>query len=523
MRPSLVFVCLLLLSFGARSQHDDVSSPDEPSSSDPMADSVELNAADATTGEPGEGPSASGNEEAPASSGPEQPSKDRRTEALEERLVTLEQRLDGVEDENERLKRRLEKTRRDRLEVPHLTFLDGVRVRLRGYGDVGAFYAFGDGVAYVRDSGKRASGQIESFPWLVYPDRKMPDAAAVPWVFFGDPWANPVNSQGDSADLGLDRTAIPRFDPIASGGGFSFLVNMVNAGFVASIGDDLLFELGVNLEPRQGVLGSPGDVLDIDLAYLDWAPFEGVDLHLFAGKFESTFGREYRFRQAPDRVGITPSIISRYTVGNPTGVKARGSLFDGAFTYNVALTNGGMMTEKFAHFHNEIDKNSVPTASARVSLVSELELVLPLFFELGVSGLAGSQDLQPDASLINWQVGVDARLSAGDLTLTGEYLRGVVPGGGVVGAPSLDFEGAYLESSYLIFAWLTAVGRLDYRRALLFAMPNLYITDVARASLGARFDLTWNMVAKVEYLRVQELTGPEINDDILTSSFLFRF
>src|SRR5207247_298577 len=125
-----------------------------------------------------------------------------------------------LEEEVARLKAEQQKTNAKLAAgTSHLTFLDELKVRLTGYSDIGLFKATGDGVAYVRDFG----GQM--FP-----------GEAAPWVFWGDPWSNMINSQGDSADLGLDRTVIPRFDPIQSHGHLSFIINTVDIGFVATLG-----------------------------------------------------------------------------------------------------------------------------------------------------------------------------------------------------------------------------------------------------------------------------------------------
>ena len=386
----------------------------------------------------------------------------------------------------------------------HLTLMDGVHLRFTGYLDAGFFGAQGDGTAYVRDVGK-----------AVHPEY----AATVPWVFMGDPWGNPVNSQGDSADLGLDRTNIARFDPIQSRGKPSFLVNMMNLGVAASVGKELFFETSLNFEPRQGNLGSPGDQLDIDLAYVEYVPFQSLDLHLFAGKFESSFGIEYRNRKAPDRFGVSPSLISRYTVGTPTGLKVRAGLFNSRLTLNVALTNGGTMTEQFAHFYNEVDSNSGKTVSARISYL----LPLPVTAEIGFSGEIGAQDEQPSNTLTQWLLGADLRVAAGDFTFRGEILRGHADGGGVDQAPRLHVTGWYGEGQYQILPWLGVLARVDRRKADLMALPNLYLTDLMRVTAGLRFDISWNFVAKLEYLHLMEVTGPELKDDVFTSSVLFKF
>ena len=134
----------------------------------------------------------------------------------------LEERLEKLEAENEELRAALTSPR----PAPsHLT-IGELKLRFTGYLDVGVFKAFGDGVSYVFDNGKKLRPQF----------------ADVPWVFVGDPWANAINAQGESADLGLDRTNIPRFDPIRSGGRPSFIINTANLGLVGSLGQDFLFE-----------------------------------------------------------------------------------------------------------------------------------------------------------------------------------------------------------------------------------------------------------------------------------------
>jgi hypothetical protein len=418
------------------------------------------------------------------------------------RFQALEERIARVEDENRELRRVVSRSR----SAASLSIADGVQLRLGGYLDVGAFKAFGDGVAYVRDAGHL----------------RHPELADFPWVFLGDPWSNPVNAQGDSADLGLDRTNIARFDPIRSGGKLSFIANMVNLNLAASLGDHFFMESSINFEPRQGNLGSPGDVFDVDLAYIEFKPWPAkLDLHIFAGKFESTFGIEYRNRKAPDRFNVTPSIISRYTVGTPTGLKVRGSFLDGLITYNVALTNGAMSTERFSHFYNEIDRNSFKTISGRVSIGRKLKSA-PIDFDIGASGIFGAQDLAGRENLFQWQVGADLRLAVRDLTIRAEYLHSVANERHVAGIPWLHANGAYAEAQYQIFTWLGAFVRVDWRGAQLFTPPNLYLTDTLRVTAALRVDINFNLMVKLEYLRVQELSGPEIDDDVVSASAVFR-
>jgi hypothetical protein len=392
--------------------------------------------------------------------------------------------------------------------VGNLTRMDGAKVRLAGYLDVGFFDAMGDGVSYARDSGKRL----------------FPKHADVPWVFWGDPWANAVNSQGDSADLGLDRTNIARWDPIASGGAPSFLVNMVNQSVLVTYKRSLLLETSVNFEPRDGNdldrIGAPGDVMDVDLAYAEWIPFEKVNLHLFAGKSDPTFGIEYRGRKASDRFGVTPSLISRYTMQPQTGIKVRGGLFRDFFIYNFALSNGQASTERFGHFYNEIDDNAGKTGSGRLALV----LPLPVFLEIGGSGMLGAQDDQPDDNVMHEQLGADVKLRAGDFTFEGEWLFfSRAAGGGSAEAPAIDAKGWYAQARYLVVPGIGVYGRVDRRTAELYASPNLYLSDTLRFTGGVRLDITFNVLVKAEYLHIREVEQPELDNDVFTSSLVLRY
>lgn len=413
--------------------------------------------------------------------------------------------MERLEQENRALKEGQARLLSPRLlPVAALSIADGVKLRFNGYVDFGFFKPMGDGVAYVRDVGHQVHPELSNYPW----------------VFLGDPWANPVNSQGDSADLGLDRTNIARYDPIHSHGKASFIVNTVNLTMAASLGEHLFAEASLNFEPRQGNLGTSGDAFDVDLAYLEWKPKTDLDLHIFAGKFESTFGIEYRRRKAPDRFGITPSLISRYTVGTPTGLKIRGSLLKGLISYNFAVTNGSMSTEKFAHFFQETAQNEFKTLSGRLSIGRKLG---PVDIEVGGSGMFGAQALQPADNIYHWQAGVDLRLEVADFSLRAEWLKSHADGGGILNAPFLDAQGAYGEATYQFLSWLGVLARVDWRQARLYAAPNLYVSNDLRVTAGVRFDIHFNVIAKLEYIRVQELDGPEIDDDVFTSSIIFRF
>jgi hypothetical protein len=106
----------------------------------------------------------------------------------------------------------------------------------------------------------------------------------------------------------------------------------------------------VNFIPRTGTDFAIGDFMEVDLAQLEWLPTRSGRTSIFFGKFDSVVGIEYRDRKAVQRFGITPSLIARYTVGTPLGIKARTKLGESEWLIlAAAITNGSSTTEQF-HF-----------------------------------------------------------------------------------------------------------------------------------------------------------------------------
>ena len=365
-----------------------------------------------------------------------------------------------------------------------LQVMDNVLVVLNGYVDIGFFDAAGDGVAYDRDAGLRLN------------DRP------APWMYHGDPWANAVNSQGDSADLGLDRTNVDRTDRVASAGQPTFLVNTWHPGIALFAGRKLQVRGELDIEPRRGDLGDVADSVSLDFAHLDWRPFDRNDLHVYVGQVESTFGIEYRDRHAPDRFGITPSAIARYTTGTPVGIKVRGSVRRIVW-YSAAVTSGSTVNQRFGHFFDE------QTGSARVAARAEGSARV----ELGISGSAGL--------LGSRQVGIDLQIDGAGLEVRTEALiTDLTDGQG----DWLRARGGYIEVAYHAFNWAGPLVRVDRRDAELVTGPNYYDSDTLRWTTGFRFDMTYNAIAKVEYVYIDELgQGAEIDDNVFTTSLVFRY
>ncbi|MCB9674807.1 MAG: hypothetical protein H6737_06795 [Alphaproteobacteria bacterium] len=386
--------------------------------------------------------------------------------------------------------------------------LGGFALQQEGYLDVGWFDAQGDGVSYEWDVRNRVLGEGPNGAFT-----------EVPRAYFGDPWANMVNSQGSSADLGLGRTGLPRFDPIQSHGNPTFLVNRFHHEIAVDQGEQLGVRAGLNVEPRSGFLGSPGDVIAVDTAYVVWRPMRDSDLKLYAGRLESGFGREYRYRHASARMGITPSIVARYLIGLQTGLRVRGT-YRRWLGYSVAVTNGSSTTEEFGHLNNDLDVNGIPTGTVRVGALMRR----PVRLEVGASGQVGPQDGQPDPGVIGWQVGVDGRLDAGRLTVEVEGVISHQPGDGSPKSERLDARGGYVTVEVRPIVQLGVYGRVDWRDADLVAWPNLYVSNVLRLTGGAHVDLSRAIAVKAEYLHLAELmAGTSIRDDVLTTSLVFRY
>jgi hypothetical protein len=357
------------------------------------------------------------------------------------------------------------------------------------------------------------------------------------WVFLGDILSTAVNSRGEAADLGT-FAGIDRFDSVNSNGAPGFIINEVNLTMNAALSSTALATASVNFIPRSGHDFSIGDFIEVDLAQLEWLPFQSGKTSIFVGKFDSVIGIEYRERKASQRFGITPSLIARYTTGTPIGLKVRSKFFDGdRVVVAGALTNGSSGTEQF-HFYDEVDSNAGKTASGRLAVKP-----LPgLDLEIGASGEYGSQDHALDSLGKLWFWGVDLLGHIGPVDIKAQYLRGHGDGEDPnrVYDPlhrpyGLDLKnGGYLELDWMVTPILGIYGRGDLRDALVWlgnpdsatntGSDRLYITKSWRATGGVRAVINEHIVLKAEYLHNGEYGRiPQIANDVFTSSLLLLY
>lgn len=461
-----------------------------------------------------------------------------RLEALEQKNADLTQRLADLE-------RRLD-----------IVANPPSAVRLTGYIDAGFFAFFrGNGSGITNYLAPPSDDRIQRFPAFFGPcgfgaDMKTPapcprlqgsgpfqsQAFQNRWRFLGDPLATAINSQGQPADTrsqdlpGQSSLAVP-YDYIQSAGRPSFIINEVNLTPIAKLGAGFQAVASVSLFPRSASVsfgdkqdgGSVqpagpthlGDYLGVDLAFLEWATTFSQGRHqlsVFAGRFDPNIGIEYRVRKSPDRFGVTPSLLCRYSCGTPIGVKVRGRFFDEWLSVAVAVHNGSSYQENF-RFSEQTDKKYMKTLSGRIALhapvLGGVEIGLSGEYGGEVDGFydVGQKELDPFVS--QWTVDVDAHLEYRGLEARFEYLKSNADG--FIGSidkpalPRLAVQGAYLELSYRLLNWLGLMVRWDVRDAVHvdYAVPFAYDALLWRIAAAARFDINENIAFKAEYVHVQ--------------------
>jgi hypothetical protein len=443
-----------------------------------------------------------------------------------------EQRLRAVEAENKRLREDLDELKDDHKDLrDKVQTLLPLTTRISGFIDFGAFYVSGNG----------GSGIQPDFGNAHFPEYAGPNGVPDKWVFMGDPLGPTINARGDVADTDGSRAVL--FDPVHNGGKPSFLVNSIDLAIFEGVGDNLTINGAVDFLPRSfspstdlSVHGNYGDYLDVRLAYAEYiVPVKTFDLSLYAGKFDSVLGIEYRSQDAASRLTVTPSLICRYTCGYPLGLKARAKFFDEKLVVNAAVTNDSSFVTNFP-FYTETSNTNMKTGSARVST----KLPVGAGLEIGVSAAFGAQagysvggtSLQTNDDVHQYQYGADVSLDWHDLLISGEFVKGEAEGAANPGdlpcalAPCLSFTGAYGLVGYRLFNWLTPYARVDGRDAVhRNGASFVYITSEMRTTGGLHFELGTNVILKAEYTHTFELgrVPQSVGNDVATSSLVLKY
>lgn len=445
------------------------------------------------------------------------------TEPAAPSTADVERRLRALEEENRKLHDEIVQMKDDnKFTQEQVKQLVPLTTRFSGFLDVGFFYVQGNG------SGIRPDTNYQHFP------EYNTGATGVPgqWVFMGDPLATMVNARGEPADT--DGSRAITFDPIHNGGAPSFIVNSLTLNLFEGIGDNFTVNGAVDFVPRNRDPSDPngidlGAFIDVRLAYGEWiVPTKSFDLSIYAGKFDSVLGIEYRTQDAANRLTVTPSLICRYTCGYPLGLKARAKFFDEKLILNTAITNGSSFVEMFP-FSDELALSAMKSGSARLSYRFPVGAGL----EFGVSALGGAQNNQTSNTVYQYQYGADVSLDWNDIILQGEFVHGEAEGAGTGNpmdppcnvAPCLHFTGAYGLLGYRLFNWLTPYARVDGRDALHRSGASfVYISDLMRTTGGLHFEIGTNFILKAEYTHIIELGRvPQFNDDVATSSFVVKY
>jgi hypothetical protein len=377
-------------------------------------------------------------------------------------------------------------------------------VTVSGYVDFGFFATEGNGSGFVQDV-------MHTYPGY----------AGYTWVFPGDILAPAINSRGEVADLG-NPPGVDRYDGIHSRGAPGFIVNEINLRLRATPVPSAIITTSVNFTPRTGSNFSLGDMLDVDLAQLEWLPTQSQRTSIFVGKIDSVLGIEYRQRKSDQRFGITPSLIARYTTGPALGVKVRSKFGeDDWLTIAAAATNGSNTTEQF-FFYDETDSNAGKTVSGRLSV----RLPLPFSLELGASGSYGPQDRTTSVQHPMWFYGFDLLARAGPVDVLAQWLKGAAAGDPTQNVYSLALHGGgYVEVHAMLTPSWGLLGSLGYRSAdITLPTQRAYVSRNWRGTVGVRLVLDTWATLKAEYLRNGEYGNvPSIPDDVFTSSLVLSY
>ena len=385
--------------------------------------------------------------------------------------------------------------------------------QVSGYVDLGFAHAQGDGTSFPAG------------------DTRLPADYGV------DTFATAVNSRGDVASTDAGGRFVNGFLPrsVGIGGHASPLVNVVDFDLRYNVpAAPLMFFSRLQLLPRFTGTGDDTRPL-LEQAFARWVPFDAQELALSVGKFDSVVGIEYLDNESNIRIGVTPSLLARYTTGQSLGAKAfyrvQIPAAWSAVSLNLAATTSGSFVESLQM--PDVSLTGVPVGSGRLGY----ELNLPRFqLKLGGSGVYGPRNDQQDRQVLQRVLDGDLRIAVAGLYLNAEYVHvdedeGHTPKFTSLGVYQLvsafHERGYYAQLAYGLaidagaLHKITIYGRYERRHAWFQGFTPLLVD---RITGGLRVDLWESVIVKGEVLINRELAGsPSVPNNVQTLSVVYSF
>jgi hypothetical protein len=385
---------------------------------------------------------------------------------------------------------------------------------------------------------------------------------AGPADYYVDAFAPAINSRGEVASVAAPPgTTIGGFLPRSAdiGGKPSFLINTADVDLRYTSPElPVMIFTRLQLLPRlydaipttvpltpntsEGFPAGEYTRLFLEQAFGKINPLKNAELSISLGKFDSVFGIEYLDNEANFRVGVTPSLISRYTTGQSTGIKAfyRYQIIpaSSAVSINVSGTNSGTFVESLQGPSRSL--TGQPIVAGRLGY----ELNLPrVSLKIGGSAEYGPRNDQTYSTNVpQTLLGFDVRLILPTLVLSGEYVHvDEEDAGTTTPVAKLAGNGYYPADLYEFYVhgfWLQAAEELplsiDPFRITLYAryeqrhaqypdFDGATIT-VDRITSGVNVGFGENLQVKAEYLVNRELEGaPQVPNNVFTSSAVWTW
>jgi hypothetical protein len=412
---------------------------------------------------------------------------------------------------------------------------------------------------YIDVGFAKAQGNGTSFPSnFALPAGAPADA---PYDYYVDMFAPAVNSRGEAASTAIPAPPAPAL-PGSNVGGFfprsagiggkpSFLLNTadVDLRYTAPEIPVLIFtRLQViprlyDADPTENRVGGESTRLLLEQAFGKIAPLPSAEFSLSIGKFDSVFGIEYLDNEANFRVGVTPSLLARYTTGQSLGAKVfyRYQLIPifSAISVNAAVTNSGTFVEALQGPSRSL--TGVPVLSVRVGYELNLARISVKIGGSAEYGPRNDQSYTSDAP--QTLLGADARLVLPTFTLSGEYVHVAEEDAGAVTmmpVAKLAGTGPYPEINefYAHGFWIQAAEELplsiDLFRFTVYAryeQRHAHFPDFAgstllvdRTTFGVNVGIGESLQVKAEYLVNRELEGaPSVANNVFTSSAVWTW